>query len=55
MDELVIEGDEAYIKSEFNETERFNLKSPTQVLRAGVAENGKGVYKLVYLLKEITK
>ena len=55
MEELVIEGNNAIIVSDYCKTQKFQLSNPVKVERAGIAESGKGVYKLVYLLEEESK
>ena len=49
----IIQDCKAIIKTEFRRTEEFSLTFPNLIERTGQAEDGRGVYTLTYLVKEV--
>lgn len=55
MEELILDGNDAIIVSDYCKTKKFQLNNPVSIKRVGLTESLKGVYKLVYILEEEKK
>jgi hypothetical protein len=53
MEMEIIQNGNVIIKTDFRETEDFSLLQPALIERTGQIEDGRGVYTLTYLIKEI--
>jgi hypothetical protein len=49
----IIQNGNAVIKTDFRKTEDFSLLQPALIQRTGQIEDGRGVYTLTYLVREI--
>jgi hypothetical protein len=52
---LIQQNEETTIESDYITTEPFELNQPTRIERVGMLQDGRGVYKLTYLLDEKEK
>lgn len=50
----IIQNGNAVIKTDLRKTEDFSLLNPSLIERSGQLEDGRGVYILTYLVKEVT-
>ncbi len=55
MLELKTEGELSIIESDWCISEVFDILNPIKIERSGMTEDSRGVYKLIYLLKEENK
>lgn len=55
MEELIVDGNDAFIVSNYCKTKKFQLNNPVKIERVGLTENLKGVYNLIYVLGEEKK
>jgi len=55
MNQLLHLGKDSFIETDYGLTETFDLKSPELISKTGMVLDGRSVFTLTYLVKEIKR